>query len=146
MHQRLKIFFVLCFIVACTGYIPPKHNLTKYLNSEKSYDLEFYWNLDKKLSQIYINGLIKNVRYYDIRSFLLNVELFDDEGNIISKGIFDYRHDIIKPDETIPFSVNLIYSSENKLKKIKFSYRYYFTEDNKFNNDFIFWSFEREIL
>ena len=92
-----------------------------------------------------INGLIKNVRYYDINSFQLYIELFDDKNNVVSKGVFDYRHDKILPDEIVPFSINLPFSIHSKLQKIKFSYRYYFTEEEKLKDDFIFWSFERNL-
>ncbi|MCX7771095.1 MAG: hypothetical protein N2202_08465 [Proteobacteria bacterium] len=145
MNRKLKFFIFLCFIFGCTGYIPPKYDLNVYKNSEKAYDLEFYWNIDKGESQILINGLIKNVRYYDIRSFLLNIEIFDEKGGIISKGNFDYRHDKISTDEIIPFSVKLSLTPNTNPKKIKFSYRYFFSEDNKFRSESMFWSFEREL-
>lgn len=145
MNKKFKLFSLIFFLLACTSYIPPKYDFNVYQDNEKSYDLEFYWNVDKKISTVSINGLIKNVRYYDIRSFLLDIELFDDKNSIIAKGVFDYRHDKISPDEIIPFSINLPYNTHSNLKKIKFSYRYYFTEENKFTNDLIYWSFERNI-
>lgn len=145
MNIKLKIFLLLFFLSSCTSYIPPKYDLNTYRDKEKSYDIELYWNVNKKNSSIQINGLIKNVRYYVINSFQLYIELFDDKNNVVSKGVFDYRHDKILPEEIVPFSINLPFSIHSKLQKIKFSYRYYFTEEEKLKDDFIFWSFERNL-
>lgn len=49
------------------------------------------------------------------------------------------------PDEMVPFSINLPFSIHSKLQKIKFSYSYYFTKEEKIKDDLIFWSFERNL-
>lgn len=140
-----KIIFlgiIIPIFYSCSSYVPPRYETNSFKYSEKSYDLEFYWNVKYYNNFIELDGIIKNVRYYNIRSFLLDTYLFDKEGRLISKANFDYRHDILKPEEIIPFLIKFEFN-DKKPYKIKFSYRYYFNEENKFSNDFVIWSFEK---
>ncbi len=125
--KKIFTFFILLIIFSCASYQPTRYNLSEFKKSYKSYDLNIFWNEERKGEILTVDGVVKNVYLGKISELEITVRVVENDKKI-SEAIYRFFPEVLKPDDLLPFRLT-ISLPEGKDYNISYFYRGYLITD-----------------
>ena len=138
--QSTLLGLILALAFGCVS----SRQLEPYPHSHRAYDLAIDWKTSKQGAALTIAGTATNVRFAQMKGLELTATLLDGSDKVLAEKTFLFIPQLIRMDESAPFTITLPYQAGTVPAKLRFFYRYRYGEE-RHEGILDFHSFEVEL-